>query len=454
MLDFNDKIYKKILTLGAQYNILANCREYPSLMFNREYFGLEDIRKNLSQKLADPEFACGLYVHFPFCRSRCSFCKYYSEISSEKGIFDRYSDLLEKELELYRVNFFKVEFDNLCLGGGTPTLLDEWQIERYMNIIHRFFRFKKGAQISIEGTPETVVSSRVKKYNDLGINRLSLGVQSLNDEILKKTGRLHKVKDVFKAFEIIRQSGIKYIAVDIMWGLPGESLSTYEKTIRNIIKLSPEFVEGFLLTIGGRVKVDRFCPSGVVIDEIINFHKNQFLSSGYQIYFLGNFLGVVKKGFSRLKTVNQNTDGLYNHRADVLGVGVGASSHFDSLKYKIVSDFKGYSDSLSDNSFPSVYGARISRDDSKRQYVISRIGFFRYINKKRYYQIFGKDLADDFSNEINYLKDKKIVHETKNEYRWVLDEHEMGHKSFFMHIIKYWYHPKQINQMIEIISKI
>jgi len=449
MLDFANEIYEKILNLGVKYNVLANCREYPSLLFNKHQFNFSEIQANLQKKFNNPKFITGLYVHFPFCQSRCAFCKYYSEVVSDKDIFNKYLKVLERELELYQIDFSKIELDNLCLGGGTPTLLDEQQIEKYLDIIYRFFRLKPGAQVSIEGTPETIALAKIEEYKRLGINRISLGLQSLNDKVLRKIGRRHTAEDVSRAFDVIRKSGIKYIAADIIWGLPGESLATYKKTISNLIKLSPEFVEGFLLTTGGRVKINRFYPPGIKIDEIISLYKEQFLLNGYRINSSGNFLGVIKKGVHQSKAVNQNMDGLYNCRSSVLGIGTGASSHFNNLKYKIVSDFKTYSKFLLNNIFPPLYGTEISKNDHKRQYIISRIGFFRSINKERYYKLFGKDLTEDFLKEIAYLKNKGIIHETKSQYKWLLDEQEMGHQAFFMHAIQYWYNPKYIQQIVE-----
>jgi oxygen-independent coproporphyrinogen-3 oxidase len=452
MLDFDNKTYAKILELGTRYNLLANCREYPPLSLNKKEINLGDISRILRKKFNNPHFACGLYVHFPFCTSRCSFCKYYSEIAHNKETFDDYLNALEKELQLYRVSFSKIKLDNLCLGGGTPTLLNENQIERYLSIIHRFFRFKPGAQISIEGTPESITLPKIKTYKKLGVNRVSLGLQSINDKVLKKIGRQHSVKDIFRSFNLIRKGGIKYISADILWGLPGESRASYQRTIDSVIKLSPEFVEGFLLTGGGRVKIKRFSPPRMNLDEIINQHKEKFLSNGYRMHCAGNFLGVIKKSAKQIMAVNQNMDGLYNCRSSVLGVGAGASSHFSDLKYKIISDFKAYADRLKNNASPVFYGLKLSPDDYKRQYIISRIGFFRSIEKEKYQGLFKKSLAEHFSEEITHLKKQGVIRETENRYEWLLGSEEMGHEAFFNHVIRYWYHPGYIERLLKILQ--
>jgi len=182
---------------------------------------------------------------------------------------------------------------------------------------------------------------------------------------------------------------------------------------------------------------------------VIRLFKEEFLANGYKIGFSGNFLGLVKKGIPRVKAVNRNTDALYRYEANVMGIGPGASSHFQDCKYKIVSNFARYAeDLLIKDKFPLSFGLEKSKDDYKRHYIILQIGFYRSLNKKRYHEIFGTDFSHDFPKEIDYLKSKKIVKETPNQYKWSLDEYEMGHKSFFMHIIKHWYNPSYLEWLI------
>jgi len=449
MLDFDAKIYKKILDLAIKHNIVANCREYPSLTLNRRKFNFNFLKNSLSRKFNDQRFIYGLYVHFPFCASRCAFCKYYSEVSSDKNVFDEFLNNLERELELYKVNFSNKELDNLFFGGGTPTMLDERQIERYLGIIYRFFRFKKNTQITIEGTPESLNINKLKLFKKFGINRISIGLQSSNNNVLRKIGRRHTVKDVFKAFKSAREAGIKIVGTEVIWGLPGESLKTYKKTIKDIIKLSPEYIEGYLFTTGGRVKINRYYPPKINIDKITDLYREQLFSNGYRVYSSNNFFGMIKKGVNQAKAINQNTDGLYNYRTEVLGIGPGASSHFHDYQYNISPNVNAYINCLKKREFPPIHGVYRSIDDYKRLYIIMQIGYFRSMNKERYKQLFGKDLKDDFPEEIVYLKNKKIIKETLNQYKWLLDEHEMGHKSFFMHVIQYWYSKEYIRLIIK-----
>lgn len=449
MLDFDGATYKKILDIAIKNNITANCREYPSLLLCAEETNLKKIRKALVMNLDDPHYKCGLYVHFPFCNSRCLFCKYYSELKIDDRQFDDFLTAFEKEIEMYGIDFKAKEMENLFLGGGTPTLLDYSRMKKFLETIHGNFKFKISAQKTIEGTPESLTQDKIKLYKEYGIDRISIGLQSSNDHVLQRMGRKHTVRDVFKAFDIARKGGINCVATELIWGLPGETLESYKKTINDIISLSPDFIEGYLLTEGGRVKTSKYCPQNSDLDSIINMSKETLLSSGYRIYYSSNFLGFIKIGISREIAMNQNTDGLYNYYSDVLGTGPGASSHFHNYKYKIISHFESYNVALQNARFPISSGLNISMDDYKRHYIILQIGFFRSVEKKRYKEMFRTEFYEDFSKEIDCLKKKGIIIEDKNIYKWRLGEHEMGHRAFFMHIVQYWYNPKYIRQILK-----
>ncbi len=449
MLDFNSSTYKKVLEIAIKHNVIANCREYPSLFLNRKRINYNIIKERLKKNLADENFSCGLYVHFPYCKSRCTFCKYYSELGGDINKFNEYLDALEKEICMYGIDFKVKEFSNFFLGGGTPTLMDGKTMERYLNIIFKYFRFKENSQITIEGTPESVSYEKMKQYKRLGISRISIGLQSSNNSVLRTIGRCHQAQEVFRAFEVVRRVGIKYIGTEVIWGLPGETKKTYQKTAKDVLKLQPDFIEGYLLTEGGRTKIKRYYPADITLDRAISDFKEKMLSNGYRIYYSSNFLGFIKEGVSNSKAMNQNTDGLYNYYSDVLGIGAGASSHFRDYKYKTISNIKEYLHNINTGRPPAIYGMPISNDDYKRHYIILQIGFYRSIKKKRYQELFGKSLDTDFPEEIGLLKRKKIVIETKNEFRWRLGEHELGHKSFFMHVIQYWYDPKYVRYILK-----
>ncbi|MBL7154909.1 MAG: coproporphyrinogen III oxidase family protein [Candidatus Portnoybacteria bacterium] len=450
MLDFSNNIYEKIYSLAVKTNMVASCREYPSLAWNRQKIQFGTVRKGLQKDFSTPGFPCGLYVHFPFCKSRCTFCKYYSELSSNQNIFNDYLNALEQELKFYQVNFLPVILDNIFLGGGTPTLLNAEQIRRYLSIIYQFFRIDKKTQITIEGTPETTKLDTFKAWKDMGVNRVSLGVQSFNDQVLKAIGRTNNVKDIFKAFEIIRKTGIKFTGIDLIWGLPNENKKTYQKTVKDTLRLAPDYIECYLLTPGGRVKIEPYRPTDISLDEAIQLFKEGFLNNGYRLDFSGNFLSFVKKGVKRLEAVNRNTEGFYGYRSSCLGIGAGSSSLFPRLRYNIISRVENYIEDLLKNKRPPVYhGFSIGKGDYKRQYIMTQFGLRRTLYKNKYQRLFRAKIEDDFPRELALSKKNGILKETKNKLIWHFDEHQIGHRDYFWYALRYWYQPSYIRELVK-----
>ena len=135
MLDFSEKIYTKLYNFAEKTNMVACCREYPALAWNREEFEFRKLKKKLKKIFSDSNLFCGLYVHFPFCTRRCSFCKYYSDILLNPKIVSDYLEALKLEIKSYQIDFSNIVLDNIFLGGGTPTLLVPSQVEEYMGLI-------------------------------------------------------------------------------------------------------------------------------------------------------------------------------------------------------------------------------------------------------------------------------------------------------------------------------
>jgi len=449
MLNFSSQIYNKILNLAVNSNSVAHCRDYPFFAFNRQKLSFPEIQKYLQEKFKDSSLLYNLYIHFPFCRNRCTFCKYYSEILSKPQIIDDYLDALKEELKLYRTDFSNVKLTSLFIGGGTPTILSEKQIGRFFDVLHNFFWVNKRTQITIEGTPETIKKNLVRRFSEAGVTLLSIGVQSFNDNILRKINRTHSVKDVFRASNLIRNNGIKYFGIDLIIGLPGETFTSYQKTIARALELSPDFIECFLLTLGGDTKIKN--RSKITnLDRVIRLFKNELSKEGYCLSWKGNFAMFFKQGINH-EALNQHLAGIGSGRViSCLGFGARASSHFFNMAYRNTYGVNKYIQQNKKNHLPPIfYGQRLNNRDLKRKYIISQIGYYRQIDKNIYYNIFNSSIEKDFKEEINHLKQKKIVMEANSRLLWHLDEHEMGHNAFFLHALKYWYDPKYIHRLIK-----
>ncbi|WP_231705787.1 coproporphyrinogen-III oxidase family protein, partial [Effusibacillus lacus] len=164
-----------------------------------------------------------LYIHIPFCASKCYYCDFNSYVSTGE-VMDRYLDALDIEMGILSREMNWEPLQTVFFGGGTPTMFDTRQSERMMNILHRHFRLAEEAEISVEANPGTVNAEKLQVLREGGVNRLSFGVQSFHDAILKKLGRLHDSLTVYHSYEKARQAGFSSINLDLMFGLPGQTV--------------------------------------------------------------------------------------------------------------------------------------------------------------------------------------------------------------------------------------
>ena len=186
----------------------------------------------------------GLYVHIPFCTVRCLYCYYLSYANKSDDLIDTYVETLIREVKLYG------SFDSVAkrpvkfayFGGGTPSLLSAAQITRLLEGVQRVFPWRAIEEVTFECSPKTIIYEKLQALKDAGVTRLSMGVQQLNDEILRQNGRVHLVSDVKRAYEMITQVGFEVVNLDLIVGLVGESDTMFMESIDQMIEMNPDSV--------------------------------------------------------------------------------------------------------------------------------------------------------------------------------------------------------------------
>jgi oxygen-independent coproporphyrinogen-3 oxidase len=186
----------------------------------------------------------GLYVHVPFCRGKCPYCGFHS--STDLTLVSPWLAALEAEAGLYQTAF--PAFDTLYLGGGTPSLLSLGDLERLLAFLRRLFAFAPGSEVTLEANPDDLTPDKLRGYRELGITRLSLGVQSLEDRELRFLGRRHTAAQAEWALNAALAAGFAAVAVDLIYGLPGQSLLTWESTLNRILAYRPQHLSCYQLT--------------------------------------------------------------------------------------------------------------------------------------------------------------------------------------------------------------
>jgi len=187
----------------------------------------------------------GLYIHVPFCQSKCPYCDFYSITSSD--LIPAYLEALEREALIYRGSF--ASFDSLYLGGGTPSLLDAAPLTILINNLRRHFTFSTGTEFTLEANPDDITREKLHLWRDLGVNRLSLGVQSFDESDLVFLQRRHTAQQTLSALKMIRAAGFDNLGLDLMYGLPGQTLKGWTTTMATALRFAPEHLSCYQLTI-------------------------------------------------------------------------------------------------------------------------------------------------------------------------------------------------------------
>lgn len=265
-----------------------------------------------------------LYVHIPFCKAKCNYCDFLSFGGCGYSEQKQYVSALCKEIEAYRCVSREYVIQTIFFGGGTPSFVEASFIEQIMQTIRSVFEIAPQAEITIEGNPDSLLKDKLSVYRRTGVNRLSIGLQSANDELLKVLGRVHNYDQFVAAYSSARQVGFSNINIDIMSGLPGESKESYVRTLAKVVELQPEHISAYSLIVEeGTPLCDNddlldLLPSEEIDRQLYAKTKMLLKNSGYDRYEISNYS---KKGYECQHNLVYWTGGEY------LGVGLGASSY-------------------------------------------------------------------------------------------------------------------------------
>ena len=224
----------------------------------------------------------GIYIHFPFCNVKCGYCDFYSIVNRKESIPD-FIESIVKEIDLYfnSNNSKKLKFDTIFLGGGTPSLVEPHYIEKIFKALSNHIDFSIIKEITIEANPGEISKDYLNGYREIGINRISFGFQSLDDKLLKFLDRLHSAKQCIVAFEEARSAGFENINTDMIFNIPGQSLDILSENLKSVIKLQPEHISSYSLTVEKGTMLFSNVTKGKVVmpDEELDYKMYEMTSS-------------------------------------------------------------------------------------------------------------------------------------------------------------------------------
>lgn len=282
--------------------------------------------------------SAGVYIHIPFCKSRCSYCDFATDVWRSDNAVARYVAAVTREISLQSAS--RAKADSIYFGGGTPSLLAPTQVQAILDIVKARFTVSEDVEITMEMNPATVTSESLAAYRDLGVNRASFGVQTFNERDLKLLARGHDANDARNTFRLLRDAGFNNVSFDLIAGLPGQSMDDWRKNLDEAISMGPEHLSLYLLEIHEGTPLAEQLRSGrrPMPDEELAADMYELMidaleAAGYRQYEISNF---AKAGFeSRHNTKYWRMDAVY-------GFGVSAHSFDGRERYANERDMAAY----------------------------------------------------------------------------------------------------------------
>ncbi len=337
----------------------------------------------------------GIYLHVPFCLQKCLYCDFCSFPGYTEEMTDAYVKRLIADIESYSKKV-QGEVDTVYFGGGTPTLLSERQFDSILHSLNKSFAISAGAEISCECNPATADFEHLKNIRKIGINRLSVGVQSANDRELRALGRAHSFSDFKDLYNDARRAGFENISVDLMYGIPDQTVASFEKTIDALCDCSPEHISAYCLKIEdgtpfGRKKETLSLPNEDEEYDMYMLCNEKLVEYGYNRYEISNFSRPGYESRHNLK---------YWTGADYLGFGVAAHSYFDGERFSNSRDISAYirGEDITEERF------KISEKEKIAEYIMLRMRLAAGINCSDFQSRFGVSLFDVVGSLDRYVE--------------------------------------------------
>ena len=355
----------------------------------------------------------GIYVHIPFCKQKCKYCDFISFTNCEEK-YEKYFESIIKEIENKKINISNTVVSTIYIGGGTPSIVPPKFIEQILNKIRSKFNVSDKAEITIEINPGTVNKEKLQYYKNIGINRLSIGLQSADDRILNLIGRIHTYTEFEEAYTLARSIGFKNINVDLMIGLPTQSIEDITKTLNCIIEKNPEHISVYSLIVEEETKMFELIsnnklqlPNEKTEREMYWLVKNTLAEKGYFQYEISNFS---KKGYESKHNVN------CWKQMEYIGYGVAAHSYFNNKRFSNITNIVEYiknceADNIEKNI---IINEEQNKEEQMKEYMLLGLRKIEGINIEEFKNKFEENPLEIFEYEINKLINEELIENTGN----------------------------------------
>ncbi len=351
----------------------------------------------------------GIYVHIPFCKRKCSYCDFKSFSNIDEINQKKYVDALIKEIQNSQ-NTNKYIVTTIYIGGGTPSFINETYIKDILQAIYKKWEIKNDVEITIEVNPGTITKEKLEAYKNMGINRLSIGLQSTNNYLLNKIGRIHSYEEFIENYILARKIGFENINIDLMLALPEQNMEDLMQSVKKVINLNPEHISIYSLILEENTELWKKVKNkeeNLVEDDLEREmywkSKKAFETAGYIHYEISNY---AKPGFESKHNKNCWSQKQY------LGFGIAAHSYFNGKRFYNVEDLNKYITNIEKNEFKNniiIEEENRTKEDIAKEYMMLGLRKIEGVSISEFQRKFELNPLFYFRFEISKLQEMDLI---------------------------------------------
>lgn len=349
-----------------------------------------------------------IYIHIPFCSSKCFYCDFTS-FSGQSNRVKEYIDSLIVELSLHKDSLQDYRIKTIFIGGGTPSAIDAKYIFKVLDYIYKNFNISSDMEVSMELNPGTIEFEKLNIYKEAGINRISMGLQTFNNNILKKLGRIHSAEDFLQSYNMLNNAGFENINVDLMFNLPDQTISDGMKDVEALVRLGVKHISYYSLIIEPGTLMHKWHQENrlKLLDEDserkLYYNVKDFLKeNGYQHYEISNF---------SMKDYECKHNMVYWKIKPYIGVGLSSHSYLNNKRFWNTDDLSSYIQELKKGKLPIEEDEIISKDIEMAEFCIFGLRLVEGIDKREFKDRFGVDIKVLYKDPIEKHKNSDLLFE-------------------------------------------
>jgi oxygen-independent coproporphyrinogen-3 oxidase len=352
----------------------------------------------------------GLYIHIPFCKSKCGYCSFYSIKSL--NLIPAFSSAVNREMEFYK-NLF-TSFDTIYIGGGTPSLLSMQQLESIFTAINKYYKIDPHSEITIEVNPGDVSLEYFQSLRTLGINRLNMGIQSFDNNILKFLGRRHNSQEAIAAINDARTAGFENVGIDLIYGVHHQDIKLWKLTLQKALSFAPEHISCYQLSLAPKTSLyKKYDTEGIKLSK--EKEQLKFFLTTAELLENAGYIHYEVSNFARRENLKSKHNMKYWQHAPYLGLGPAAHSFLDNKRWWNKPSVKNYLQEIAAGNMPVENTEILSAEQLQLEALFLGLRTKAGIDLERYKTRFGSDLLSDKKTIVKSLIKNKLV-EVKNGF--------------------------------------